>query len=203
MFTGLIEAVGTIELEHQKMIVQLPSSFHVGELRLGESVAIDGVCLTVIETDPALNRCAFEVSSETRSLTRFGQSHFVKAVNVERSLKIGDRLGGHFVLGHVDGIGTITHSELERPNPNGNLLSVQLPRNLIGYCVSKGSIAIQGVSLTINQVDRERSEISVMIIPHTAMHTNLASCKVGTMVNIEIDYLAKLVKESSHYGKSN
>ena len=190
VFTGIIEGLGTIKKFNNKtktrsaarMIVELGNL--AKGLEVGHSVAINGVCLTV--TKILKNQVEFEMIGETIRRTDLGSLDIGDKVNVERSLKVGERMEGHFVLGHVDGIGTITKIE---KMPKEIKIWIELRKNLIRYVVRKGSIAIDGISLTL--VDVIKNKISVCIIPHTLKITNLASKKITDKVNIECDILGK------------
>ncbi len=168
-------------------------------LKVGDSVAVDGACLTVvtIETlpDQAL-KVSFDVSPETLQKTHFGTTKPLDLVNVEMSLKVGDSMGGHFVSGHVDGVGTILAIEPEGEYLNAVVeIKNPLARELQNYFVSKGSICIDGVSLTINTFDRSQCLLSVCVIPHTDQNTNFFTLNPSDRVNIETDILAKYVEQ--------
>ncbi len=189
MFTGLIEALGTVREQTasgagSRLVIAEPGI--AGELRLGESVAVNGVCLTVVAHDT--ETFAFEVGPETLARTNLCELSVEDRVNLERSLRVGDRLGGHFVQGHVDGVGRV-----ERHLPQGEWLTVwfSCPAELAAQMVSKGSVAVDGVSLTL--VDVEANGFSVALIPHTLEHTTLGFKKPGAAVNLETDVLAKCV----------
>jgi riboflavin synthase len=192
MFTGLVEDLGTIvRLDRRSDAVVFavrPARMPLGELVVGESVCHDGVCLTV--TEIAGDAFTVLAGAETLSRTTLGQLAVGRRVNLERSLKLGDRLGGHWVTGHVDGTGTLA----ERRDNGANLvLVVRTPPALLRYIVEKGSIAMAGTSLTVNSVDREG--FGVAIIPHTRDHTTLGDLAVGDPVNLEVDILAKHVEK--------
>ena len=158
------------------------------DLELGESVAIDGVCLTVTERGAA----GFEAvaGAETLARTTLERLRSGSRVNLERALRVGDRLGGHFVQGHVDGVGTVSG----RRDRGANIeIDVRAPAALARYLVEKGSVAIDGISLTVNQVAGD--VFSVALIPHTATETTLASRRAGDRVNLEVDMIAKYVEK--------
>jgi riboflavin synthase len=189
MFTGLVEGTGEIAAIHRMaegFRFALAPPFPVSELVLGESVSVSGACLTVV----AVSLAAFEVevSPETLAKTTLALKKVKDKVNLERALKIGDRLGGHLVTGHVDGLGLVRE---RREGPAFFTLSVELPPPLAPYVIDKGSIAVDGVSLTVNTVQGHR--FSVYIIPHTAQNTTLAQLKVGDQVNLETDIIGKYV----------
>jgi riboflavin synthase len=192
MFTGLVEDTGTVaraERRNNALVLAIrPSRLPVGELTIGESVCHDGACLTVTE----LGRDTFTVLAglETLERTTLGNLRVGRRVNLERSLKVGDRLGGHWVTGHVDGTGELA----ARRDLGSNLvLVVRAAPALLRYIVEKGSIAIAGVSLTVNAVDAET--FSVAIIPHTRDATTLGDLAIGDRINLETDILAKHVEK--------
>ena len=194
MFTGIIEGLGTIKQFDKQTKTRSAAKMKVDlgnlakGLKVGHSVAINGVCLTV--TKILQNQAEFEMINETIKRTDLGALEPGDKVNIERSLKVGERMEGHFVLGHIDGTGTI--SKLEKM-PKEIKIWINLPSNLARYVVKKGSIAIDGISLTL--VDVIKNKISVCIIPHTMKITNLASKKIGDKTNIECDILGKYAIE--------
>jgi riboflavin synthase len=188
MFTGLIEAVGRIErLEEtstgRRVSVAAPFS---AELAAGDSVAVNGVCLTVVSA----RRDGFEadLSRETLAVTSFGTMEAGRLVNLERPVRADARMGGHFVLGHVDRTSRI--HEL-RTDGDGYWLDVELPADLAPYVVPKGSIAVDGISLTIASLSR--AEVGIQIVPFTREHTSLRAAAIGDRVNLEADVLGKYV----------
>jgi len=189
VFTGLIEGVGKIlALQSEKggLLIEVSSPFSLKNTQIGDSIAVDGVCLTVINKKE--NSFKAQISPETLSKTTFKYKKIGDPVNLERALKLGDRLGGHLVSGHVDGIGKISSIN---PIENFYRFIIEVPENLAIYLVKKGSIAIDGISLTIN--DCKNNNIELMIIPHTLKMTTLGFKKTGDLVNIEIDIIAKMV----------
>lgn len=190
MFTGLIEETGKIvgiERSGAAARLSVASALPVEEITLGESIAVSGVCLTVTAIKGAV--LSFDVSPETLERSAFRELRGGFAVNLERALRLSDRLGGHLVSGHVDCIATVA----ERRELSGNVVfSFTLPREFCRYVVAKGSITVDGVSLTVNSVTVEG--FSVNVIPHTANHTTLREKRVGDLVNIEVDILAKYVE---------
>ena len=162
------------------------TSFPASELTLGESVAIAGSCLTVVALDPP--RASFEVSPETLACTTFPLKKVGDRVNLERALRIGDRLGGHLVTGHVDGVGVVREV---RPGPAHTQITFELPAALGRFVIEKGSIAVDGVSLTVNLCTG--NTFTVNVIPFTAKETTLAALKVGARVNLETDIIGKYV----------
>jgi riboflavin synthase len=192
MFTGLVEDVGTVVRADRRsdalVIGVRPETMRVGELVAGDSVCHDGTCLTVTE----VGRDSFTVlaGAETLSRTTLGGIRIGTRLNLERALKVGDRLGGHWVTGHIDGTGELA----ARRDAGANLvLVVRAVPALLRYIVEKGSIAIAGVSLTVNSVDRDG--FSIAIIPHTRDHTTLGDLTIGGRVNLEVDILAKHVEK--------
>ena len=186
MFTGIIAAVGRIAdaaasaggLELRVAAGGLP----LDDVLLGDSIAVSGVCLTVV----ALHADAFEVDVSNETLSCTAGFERGAAVNLEKALRLSDRLGGHLVSGHVDGIGTVQRVEAAGDN---RIVEFSVPRELARYIARKGSVAVDGVSLTVNAVDGGR--FTVNLIPHTLAHTNLGRLKAGGAVNIEIDLLAR------------
>ncbi len=189
MFTGLVEGVGVIgglTPMAEGLRVAVRTSFPPAELTLGESVAVAGACLTVVAFTPS--SASFEISPETLARTTFPLKKVGDQVNLERSLRLGDRLGGHLVTGHVDGLGFVRQ---RREGPSHFQLKIELPGVLGRLVIEKGSIAVDGVSLTVNSV--EGNNFTVNIIPFTAEQTTLAALKVGDRVNLETDIIGKYV----------
>jgi riboflavin synthase len=195
MFTGLITGIGTIREvqaigagKDARFVIETPDNadWSATALKLGASIACSGCCLTVIESGPGW--FAVEVSAETLSLTTLGSWKRGSKINLEGSLRLGDELGGHIVSGHVDGLAEVLSAMPENGSTRWKLL---LPRELAPFVAPKGSIAINGVSLTVNEV--EGQIFGVNIIPHTAVNTNFSALAVGDRVNIEIDMLARYV----------
>ena len=191
MFTGLVEAIGKIEkLSPRGPGVQLemsaPASL-VAELSLGESVSVDGACLTVVQWGG--DRFIVDASAETMKRTTLGERRQGDCCHLERALRLGGRLGGHWVTGHIDGEGLITGK-----SPIGEALELHfsVPEQLRRYLVEKGSIAIDGVSLTINTLTKEG--FSVVLIPHTQSVLHLPDKGLGSRVNLEVDILGKYVE---------
>ena len=188
MFTGLIECVGEVT-----QVLPVEGGFRIRvaadlgpDLREGESVSINGVCLTAVEVGP--NALQADIGPETARVTTLGALKSGAAVNLERALRADGRLGGHFVLGHIDGTGTIAAL---RSEADFWWLSVNYPEGLAPYLVHRGSIAVDGISLTLAGVDRTRFD--AQIVPFTWAHTNLKGAAVGDRVNIECDMVGKYV----------
>ncbi|HFC98416.1 MAG TPA: riboflavin synthase [Thermosulfurimonas dismutans] len=191
MFTGLVEGLGTVRMSRGRgggVRLGIEPPFPAEELRLGESVAVNGACLTVVEVRPPIFEA--DVSPETLKRTTLGRLRPGDRVNIERALRWGDRLGGHLVSGHVDGVGEVL-SRTERTD--FFFFRIRAPENVATYLVEKGSVAVDGVSLTVNRVEGLNFEIAV--IPHTAEITTLGFRKPGDPVNLEVDLLAKYVEK--------
>jgi riboflavin synthase len=189
MFTGLVEGVGEIVAlvpMEEGLRLTVRTSFPAAELTLGESVALAGACLTVVALAPPA--ASFEVSPETLARTTFPLKKVGDRVNLERCLRLGDRLGGHLVTGHVDGVGVV---KARRPGPAHTGLTFELPENLSRLVIEKGSIAVDGVSLTVNTC--QGHTFAVNIIPFTARETTLGGLQVGDRVNLETDIIGKYV----------
>lgn len=192
MFTGIIEGLGNIVSFDKKTNNRSAAKMkiNIGKiakgLKIGDSVAINGVCLTAVSISKGIT--AFEMVGETIKKTNLGSLGRGDKVNIERSLKIGERLEGHFVLGHVDGIGII--SKIEKQS-NQIQIWIKLPKELSKHVIKKGSITVDGISLTV--VDVLKDQFSVSIIPHTMQITNLSYKKIGDKVNIETDILGKYI----------
>jgi riboflavin synthase len=189
MFTGLVEGIGEIvglTALPQGLRLGVKTSFPAAELTLGESVALAGACLTVVALAPPA--ASFEVSPETLARTTFPLKKAGDRVNLERALKLGDRLGGHLVTGHVDGVGVV---KARRPGPAHLELTFEMPAALTPLVIEKGSIAVDGVSLTVNAC--KGHTFTVNIIPFTAQETTLGGLKVGDRVNLETDIIGKYV----------
>jgi riboflavin synthase len=189
MFTGLVESMGTVKsskAEDAGSLLIIAEARLAPELALGESVAVNGVCLTVVGSDQDCFR--FQVGPETLRLSNLGELVPGDRVNLERSLKVGDRLGGHIVQGHVDGLGRIVNRERQG---EWEVLRFSCPLELSAQMVRKGSIAIDGISLTL--VDVDPGNFSVALIPHTLAATTLGFKQPGQTVNLETDLFAKYI----------
>ncbi|SHJ33819.1 riboflavin synthase alpha chain [Rubritalea squalenifaciens DSM 18772] len=190
MFTGLVESTGTITQienlgEQARYTVQLP---FYAELALGDSVATNGCCLTVASLDQ--DTASFDILSQTLKVTSLGHLKVGSLVNLERALRPSDRLGGHFVQGHVDGTGEILDLS---EHGQDHRFEVSLPESIYKYCIGKGSLAVDGISLTIAELTDNSAVF--WITPHTFEHTNLADKKLGDPVNLEADLLAKYTEK--------
>ncbi|MEW6614924.1 MAG: riboflavin synthase [Thermodesulfobacteriota bacterium] len=199
MFTGLIEGVGTIKKIGKKggsMTLFIESNLDLTETKTGDSISVDGVCLTIVEVMSKEFRA--EVSPETLQRTTLREIKEEQKVNLERAMRISDRLGGHLVLGHVDGIGKIREVSKDI---NSTRMKISASKDIMKYIIEKGSVAIDGISLTVNECTDDN--FGVNIIPHTAGHTTLSDKKAGDSVNIENDIIGKYVERflDKGYGK--
>jgi riboflavin synthase len=188
MFTGLVEAVGTVlslesKGEQARLTLDLPFA---GELALGDSVAINGCCLTVAEL--AADGTSFDLLAQTLRVTSLGALAAGSIVNLERAMMVGERFGGHFVQGHVDGSGIVTRLEVSGQD---HIIGVSLPPEIHRLCIDKGSLTLDGISLTIAELTPDGAVF--WITPHTWAHTHLNAAKVGQSMNLEVDMLAKYV----------
>lgn len=189
MFTGIITNVGTIDHIDKSggdWRIFIQSKLDLKPIAIGASVACSGCCLTVIKKENG--RMAFDVSAETLSKTIIGSWEEGSKVNLETSMKIGDEIGGHIVSGHVDGLATI---ESITPEGDSHRLKIRVPLNLALFVAPKGSVALDGISLTVNEV--EGSVFGINIIPHTWIQTTIGEKKVGDKLNMEADMLARYV----------
>lgn len=196
MFTGIVRAQGTLAVQERygddlRIGVDVPPEV-IGSTNPGDSVAVNGVCLTVSASEG--RRLSFDVSAESLSRTRLGELETGSRLNLEPPLSASDPLGGHFVSGHVDGIGEVLSIE---PDGRSHRIEVEAPKELARYIVEKGSITVDGVSLTVNEIDGARFGFNV--VPHTWSATNMQDYAVGTLVNLEVDiiarYLARLLSD--------
>ena len=191
MFTGLIEDIGTVakmERRGEGILVTINFSSELDDLKIGDSISVDGVCLTITHLQD--QNFSAEASAETVGRTTLGNKRPQQKVNLERALRLNDRLGGHLVTGHVDEVTKITAII---PEGSSQKITFQVTEKSVRCLVEKGSITVDGISLTVNEVKSDR--VSVNIIPHTSSHTTLGSKKVGDKVNIETDILGKYVEK--------
>lgn len=192
MFTGIVEELGTVvSRDGERLVVR--GSVTSSDAAIGDSLAIDGVCLTVVELQG--EQLSFDLSEETLARTNLGSLGPGDAVNLERPATLDSRLGGHLVQGHVDGVAEVTAVRPE--GEDGVRLSVRLPGELLRHVVEKGSITLDGVSLTVAALDGE--EIEIALIPHTLHATTLGSVREGDRVNLEVDIVAKYVARNLEY----
>lgn len=191
MFTGIIQGVGTMAAREPRggdvrLVIDV-GSLPFEDVELGESIAVNGVCLTVVEFAPG--RFAADASNETLSLTTLGSLSPGDALNLERAMRPGDRLGGHLVSGHVDGVGRVAAIE---PDARAQRWRFEAGPEVLRYVAKKGSICVDGVSLTVNQADDTGFEVA--LIPHTIENTRFAHTGVGDPVNLEVDLIARYVE---------
>jgi riboflavin synthase len=190
MFTGIIETVGRVTAVQRRgdlLLLTIVSQAALTEIKAGDSICVSGACLTVT----ALNKEGFQAdcSAETQERTTLGTLQPHAEVNLEQALKVSDRLGGHLVTGHVDGIGSV--SEIAKGG-GSFVMAVRVPHGLAPYIVEKGSVAVDGVSLTTSRIAGD--EFQVAVIPYTAQNTTLGRKRVGDRVNIEVDLIGKYIK---------
>lgn len=193
MFSGIVESVMPIESSQElsnvyRIKVKKPSEFN--DIKLGDSIACDGVCLTVEAFDD--EQMTFALAAETIKVLQWNpQSWIGKKMNLERSLRFGDRIHGHLVTGHVDSLGTVTRAELDGES---FFLDVKVKNTILPFVWKKGSVTLNGVSLTVNELNDDI--VSVCLIPETLKRTNLGDLKVGSSVNVEPDYMARAIQRS-------
>ncbi|MBI4714806.1 MAG: riboflavin synthase [Nitrospirae bacterium] len=198
MFTGIIEELGTVQgvrRQGEDLTLTVAASTVLSDLKIGDSIAVSGACLTV--TNFSSGGFTVDVSGETLAKTTLKNLRIGDRVNLERPLRPSDRMGGHFVTGHVDEVGTIQDFA-----PRGRMqqMTVKVTRALHGYLVKKGSIAVDGISLTVNEVTSDG--FRVVVIPHTVAVTTLGSKRAGDSVNLEADLIGKYVERFVARGKS-
>jgi len=188
MFTGIITDIGTVRSVsgNGKTRVEITTGYDTASIAIGASIACSGPCLTVV--DKGDDWFAVEASAETLSRTSLGRWVPGTRINLERALRVGDELGGHIVTGHVDAVGTVRAAA---PEGASLRLTVEIPAAVAPYIASKGSVTVEGVSLTVNEVDD--AAFGVNIIPHTLQETTLGGLKPGDPVNLEIDVLARYI----------
>jgi len=186
MFTGIVEEIGRVEsVAAGRMVVSARRVIEA--LQPGESLAVSGVCLTVVAVGQST--FAADLSEETCRLTNLGLVHPGDFVNLERAMRLSDRIGGHIVSGHVEGIGTIRRRTTIADSVE---MVIDVPPGILKYCIAKGSLAVDGVSLTIHALDT--TGVAVMLIPHTLRATTLGGRSVGDLVNLESDLIGKYVE---------
>jgi len=192
MFTGLIQAVGqvsAIERQGSSARLEISSKEIAAEIAQGDSVSINGTCLTVVSFDAS--KFAVDVMVQTLNLTSTGSLEVGSAVNLELATRAADRLGGHIVQGHVDGVAEVVAISADS---QWTRMDISIPKELMRYVVAQGSICIEGVSLTVGELNDPADQISVWLIPETLANTNLSQKQVGAALNIEVDVLAKYVE---------
>ena len=199
MFTGIVTGLGRIvaveplgpaSAHGKRLTIEAPPAY-LNDVEIGDSIALNGACMTVTARDDVTQR--FQVDISTESLARTAGLAASGPVNLEKALRVHDRLGGHLVSGHVDGIGTVTRFDAIGESIE---LRIRAPGELARFLAYKGSITVNGVSLTVNRVDDlpDGCEFSVNLIPHTLQHTTLGSLAVGQRINLEIDLIARYVE---------
>ena len=195
MFTGIISDIGTVAAREGGRFT-IRCGYPAETIALGASIACEGACLTATSVQPAGNGSVFavDVSNETLSKTTLGDWECGRRINLERALKAGDELGGHMVSGHVDGVARIVSI---RPDGESRRFTIEVPADLARYIAPKGSVALDGISLTVNEVDGPR--FGVNIIPHTLTHTTLGDKKPSDRVNLEVDVFARYVARALEY----
>lgn len=192
MFTGIIQSVGEIQSVRPSaggdwMLAVLAGKLDMSDVKLGDSIAVNGVCLTVVEMSK--NHFVADVSNETLTVSAFADFVTGSRVNLEKALRLADRLGGHLVSGHVDGVGRVISIEADGRSWR---YTFSLPEGLARYVCAKGSITINGVSLTVNTISA--NAFSVNLVPHTLQETNLGDLTVGNRVNLEVDMIARYLE---------
>ena len=192
MFTGLIQAVGqvsAIKREETSARLEINSPEISTQIAQGDSVSVNGVCLTVISFDKS--KFAVDVMVQTLNLTSTGSLEVGSPVNLELATRSADRLGGHIVQGHVDGVATVSNISADS---QWTRMDISIPKDLMRYVVAQGSISVEGVSLTVGELNDPADQISVWLIPETLAKTNLSKKAIGDKLNIEVDVLAKYVE---------
>ena len=198
MFTGIVSDIGRIESVEQRgdTRVTIATAYDTSDVDLGASIACSGVCLTVVDKAPG--RFVVDVSGETIARTAEGQWTEGRALNLERALKLGEELGGHIVTGHVDGVADVAEVS---PDGDSRRVAFRIAGDLAPFLAQKGSVTIDGVSLTVNDVrdTGDGTHFSINLIPHTQSVTTLGALQPGQAVNIEIDVLARYLQRMEHY----
>ena len=192
MFTGLIQAVGkvaAIERQESSARLEISSKEIAAQIAQGDSVSVNGTCLTVISFDES--KFAVDVMVQTLNLTSTGSLVVGSEVNLELATRTADRLGGHIVQGHVDGVGKVVAISADS---QWTRMDLSIPKDLMKYVVAQGSICLEGVSLTVGELNDPADQISVWLIPETLVKTNLSQKKIGDSLNMEVDVLAKYVE---------
>ena len=192
MFTGLVQELGTvldIARNESNAVITIKAAQLAAQIKPGDSVSVDGVCLTAVDVKP--DSFTADVMVQTLAVTSLGQIIAGSAVNLELAARLDTRMGGHIVQGHVDGTGTLVALT---PGAQWMKCEVKVERSLLKYIVAKGSICFSGISLTVGEVNDETSMVTVWLIPETIERTSIATKKPGDVINIEVDVLAKYVE---------
>lgn len=205
MFTGIVSDMGTIERLEDRgdLRARIRSAYPASGIALGASIACDGICLTVVERGPDGEGAWFDVDISAETVSRTNIRHNATAwapgrrVNLERALRLGDELGGHIVAGHVDGLAEVVSVTDEGDSTR---IVFEVPENLARFIAEKGSVALNGTSLTVNEVDGRR--FGVNVIPHTRTHTTWGTARPGDLVNLEIDTLARYVARLTDFASA-
>jgi riboflavin synthase len=190
VFAGIVEEMGAVKSLEKTLAgtrLTILAKIVMDDLPIGASISVNGTCLTVVKRDD--KEFTVDVSPETMAVTNLGKLSAGSPVNLERAMKLNERIGGHLVAGHVDGVGTVRG---RKQDSNAIVLTFEAPLDVLRYCISKGSITVDGVSLTINEVTGR--SFSVMVIPHTAKMTTLGLKQQGDTVNLESDLIGKYVE---------
>ena len=190
MFAGIVEEMGAVKALEKTLAgtrLTILASAVMDDLPIGASISVNGACLTVVKRDD--KEFTVDVSPETMGVTNLGKLLAGSPVNLERAMKLNERIGGHLVAGHVDGVGTVRN---RKQDSNAIILTFETPPEILRFCIAKGSVTVDGVSLTINEVTGR--SFSVMIIPHTAKVTTLGIKQIGDTVNLESDLIGKYVE---------
>ena len=202
MFTGIITDIGTVAAVERKgdLRITISSGYDMAGVALGASIACSGVCLTVVDKRPG--QFSVDVSGETVSRTASGQWQQGRKLNLERAMRLGDELGGHIVTGHVDGLGTLVSTT---PEGGSTRIVIAAPEEVAPFLAAKGSVTVDGVSLTVNSVEdgADGTQFGLNIIPHTAGVTTLGNLSPGDTVNLEIDVLARYLRRMETYRATN
>jgi len=197
MFTGIIEEMGLVTglvRSQTSARMTIEAKVVMEDIAVGASIAINGVCVTALDLGP--NHFSCDISPETARLTNIGLLNAGDRVNLERPMRLSDRLSGHMVSGHIEGMGRIYEKKTEE---NALIVSIEIPPPLLKYCISKGSITLDGVSMTINAVDA--LGVTICVIPHTAMLTTLGHKGVGGILNLESDLIGRYVERLMESGE--
>ena len=192
MFTGLVMAVGevsTLESREESAIITIESSIIATQVKVGDSIAVNGVCLTA--TSVSEEAFTADVMVQTLRMSSLGELEKSSLVNLELAAKVSDRLGGHIVQGHADGVGKVA---LREAGEKWEQMDITVPAHLMKYIQNQGSICIDGVSLTVGSLEDEKNQVTLWLIPETLAKTNLSTKKIDDQVNIEVDVLAKYVE---------